>query len=86
MPPPPAAIALTSAGAAVPMGSEEIHGGLPLSLPEGRGAEAEEWQRTESASSRANSSLETIERMFGSFEEAISIAWASMTRDLIPFG
>lgn len=58
-------------------------------LPEeGDGTEAEEWQRTESASSRADMSLETIERMlgFGCFGEALSIAWALMTRDFIPFG
>lgn len=56
-------------------------------LPEeGDGTEAEEWQRTESASSRADMSLETIERMLGCFGEALSIAWALMTRDFIPFG
>jgi hypothetical protein len=31
-------------------------------------------------------SLETIERMLGSFGEATSIARVSMTRDFVPFG
>lgn len=44
-----------------------------------------EWQCIESASTRTDMSLETIERMLSSFKEAISIARASMTWDFIPF-
>jgi hypothetical protein len=45
----------------------------------------EEWWCIESASSRANMSLETIEHMLGSFGEVVSIARASMMRRLISY-
>jgi hypothetical protein len=39
-----------------------------------------------SALSRADMSLETIERMLGRFGEAVSIVRATMTWDFIPYG
>jgi hypothetical protein len=41
--------------------------------------DAEEWECIVSASSQADMSLEIIERMLGSFGEAVSMAQASMT-------
>lgn len=46
----------------------------------------EEWQCIKSASSLADIRLETIERMLGSFGEAVSIARVSMMQDFIPYG
>lgn len=47
---------------------------------------AEERKRLESASLPDIVALETIERMLGGFEDAILIAQASVTGDLVPSG
>lgn len=57
---------------------------IPFSIEEH--LDAEEWSRVESASSRANASLEIIRHMLGNLGEAVSIAYASMMWDLIPYG
>lgn len=57
---------------------------IPFSIEEH--LDAEEWSHVESASSRANASLEIIRHMLGNLGEAVSIAYASMMLDLIPYG
>lgn len=49
-------------------------------------ADSEEWNRIESASLRANASLESIADMLGNLGEAVSISQALVTLDLIPYG
>lgn len=58
----------------------------PSSSLEASGVDVEKLERIQSASYRANISLETIKRMLGSFREAVSNAWTSMTRDFSPYG
>lgn len=63
--------------------ADEKHPFPPFDAPR---ANVEESNHIESASSWANTSLETIRHMLGNLGEAMSIAQASMTRDLIPYG
>lgn len=53
---------------------------------EALGSDAEEWECIQSTSSWADTSLETIERILGSFGNAVSIARSSMMPDFIPYG
>ena len=48
--------------------------------------EEEEWHLVETATDRADRSLEAIVRILGNFGEAIVITRSSVTRELIPYG
>jgi hypothetical protein len=58
---------------------------MSVRLVEGDKAKAKEWRRLEVAPIWADVALETIERVHSGFGDVISIAWASVTGDFVPF-